>query len=214
MQIVFRLKRKNPKTNFSHKVQLKDKLTIPNALSFYRLLAFPVILYLALAGHAQAFAVLIVINLLTDVLDGLIARLLKQQTEFGAKIDSIADMGTYFLVFLGIGLFKWDDFAPHILSFGTFIGLLIASLTLSMIKFGRFPSLHLYSWKIGGYIQGTFFVILFSFGFYTPFYYFMIIWGILAFLEHIIIQLIIPEMRTNAKGLYWVLREKGEGRSK
>ena len=189
-------------------MQLKDKLNIPNALSFYRLLAFPVILYLAIAGYAQAFAVLIVINLITDVLDGLLARLFKQQTEFGAKIDSIADMGTYFLVFLGIGLFKWDDFAPHIVSFGTFIGLLIASLTLSVIKFGRFPSLHLYSWKIGGYIQGTFFFVLFAFGFYTPFYYIMIIWGILAFLEHIIIQLIIPEMRSNAKGLFWVIREK------
>jgi len=189
-------------------VQLKKILNIPNALSFYRLLAFPVILYLAIAGYEQAFAVLIVINLLSDVLDGLLARLLNQQTEFGAKIDSIADMGTYFLVFLGIGLFKWDDFAPHILSFGTFIALLILALLLSVIKFGRFPSLHLYSWKIGGYIQGTFFVILFVFGFFTPFYYIMIVWGILAFLEHIVIQLIIPEMRTNARGLYWVLKER------
>ncbi len=189
-------------------MQLKKILNIPNALSFYRLLAFPVILYLAIAGYEQAFAVLIVINLLSDVLDGLLARLLNQQTEFGAKIDSIADMGTYFLVFLGIGLFKWDDFAPHILSFGTFIALLILALLLSVIKFGRFPSLHLYSWKIGGYIQGTFFVILFVFGFFTPFYYIMIVWGILAFLEHIVIQLIIPEMRTNARGLYWVLKER------
>lgn len=188
-------------------MQLKDKITIPNALSFYRLLAFPVILYLALAGYAQAFAVLIVINLVTDVLDGMVARLLKQQTEFGARIDSIADMGTYLLVFLGVFLFKWTDFAPHILSFSTFIALLILSFALSLIKFGRFPSLHLYSWKIGGYIQGTFFVVLFTFGFYTPFYYIMITWGILAFLEHIIIQLIIPEMRSNAKGLYWVLAE-------
>ncbi len=194
--------------NLYPQVQLKDKFTIPNALSFYRLLAFPVILYLALAGYEQAFAVLIVINLVTDVLDGFLARMLKQTSEFGAKIDSIADMGTYLLVFLGIGLFKWDDFAPHILSFGTFIGLLIVSLTLSLIKFGRFPSLHLYSWKIGGYIQGIFFVVLFIFGFYTPFYYIMITWGILAFLEHIVIQLIIPEMRSNAKGLYWVLKER------
>lgn len=189
-------------------VHIKDKINIPNLLSFYRLLAFPVILFLAITGQKQAFAVLIVINLLTDVLDGMIARLLGQQTEFGARIDSIADMGTYFLVFLGIWLFKRADFAPHILSFSIFIVLLVAALALSLIKFGRFPSLHLYSWKIGGYIQGTFFFILFTFGFFTPFYYLMIIWGILAFLEHIIIQLIIPEMRTNAKGLYWVLKEQ------
>ncbi len=189
-------------------VHIKEKINIPNLLSFYRLLAFPVILFLAVSGYKQAFAVLIVINLVTDVLDGMIARMLGQQTEFGARIDSIADMGTYFLVFVGIWLFKRADFAPHMLSLSIFIGLLVAALTLSLIKFGRFPSLHLYSWKIGGYIQGTFFFILFAFGFFTPFYYLMIVWGILAFLEHIIIQLIIPEMRTNAKGLYWVLKEQ------
>ncbi len=190
------------------KVLSRNRLTIPNFVSFYRLLAFPVILYMALSGYKQTFAVLIVINLVTDVLDGLLARMLNQKTEFGARIDSVADMGTYFLVFLGIWVFKREEFAPHIVSFSIFIGLLILALGLSLVKFGRFPSLHLYSWKIGGYIQGTFFAVLFAFDFYTPFYYFMIIWGILAFLEHIAIQLIIPRMRSNAKGLYWVLKDR------
>ncbi len=189
-------------------MDIQQKINIPNALSFYRLLAFPLILYLALSGHEQIFAILIVINLITDVLDGMLARLLKQQTEFGARLDSIADYGTYFLVFMGIWLFKRPDFAPHVVSFSAFIALLIIAMLLSLVKFRRFPSLHLYSWKIGGYIQGSFFVFLFAFGFYTPFYYFTIMWGILAFLEHIIIQLMIPEMRSNAKGLYWVLRER------
>lgn len=189
-------------------METQKKINIPNALSFYRLLIFPVILFLALTGREQAFAILIIISLVTDVLDGMFARLLKQQTDFGARLDSIADFSTYFLVFLGIFLFKMDDFAPHILSFSIFIGLLVSALGLSFIRFGRLPSLHLYSWKIGGYIQGIFFALLFGYKFHTPFYYFMIIWGILAFLEHIIIQLIIPEMRSNAKGLYWVLKER------
>lgn len=186
----------------------QNKINIPNALSFYRLLVFPVILFLALTGREQAFAILIIISLITDVFDGMLARFLNQQTEFGARLDSIADFGTYFLVFLGILLFKRADFTPHIVSFSIFLALLISALALSFIKFGRFPSLHLYSWKIGGYIQGIFFAILFGYKFSTPFYYFMITWGILAFLEHIIIQLIIPEMRSNAKGLYWVLKER------
>lgn len=187
---------------------IKDKINIPNALSFSRLLLFPVILYLALTKQENAFAVLIIISLISDVLDGMLARLLKQKTEFGARLDSIADFSTYFLVFLGIWIFKRNDFAPHVTSFSIFIALLVSALVLSIIKFGRFPSLHLYSWKTGGYIQGFFFFILFAFGFYTPLYYFMIIWGILAFIEHIIIQLIIPEMISNAKGLYWVLKER------
>lgn len=188
-------------------MHLKNKITLPNILSFYRLLAFPVILFMALNQREQLFAILIIINLITDILDGFFARILGQRTKFGARLDSIADIGTYLLVFIGIWVFKRADFAPHVFSFSLFIGLLIIALGLSLMKFGRFPSLHLYSWKIGGYIQGTFFFVLFAFGFYTPFYYVMIVWGILAFIEHIIIQLMIPEMRTDAKGIFWVLKE-------
>jgi CDP-diacylglycerol--glycerol-3-phosphate 3-phosphatidyltransferase len=36
----------------------------------------------------------------------------------------------------------------------------------------------------------------------------MVVWGILASIEHIAIQALIPEMRSNVKGLYWVLMEE------
>ena len=187
---------------------MNQKITIPNILSFFRLISFPFVLAFAILGYENLFVILLVINLITDILDGLIARMLKQQTDFGARLDSIADIGTYILAVMGVFLFKWDDFAPHILSFGTFLFLFIFSNILSLIKFGRFPSLHLYSWKIGGYIQGAFFFVLFVFGFNVYFYYFMVTWGILSFLEHIIIQFILPEMRSNQKGLLWVLKNR------
>jgi CDP-diacylglycerol--glycerol-3-phosphate 3-phosphatidyltransferase len=142
------------------------------------------------------------------VLDGLIARMFNQQTELGARLDSIADIGTYICAILGIFVFKASEFEPHLISFYVFISLFVLANLISIIKFKRFPSLHLYSWKIGGYIQGIFFFVLFAFDFYTFFYYFMIIWGIAAFSEHIVIQLIIKEMRSNAKGLFWVLKSK------
>jgi cardiolipin synthase (CMP-forming) len=68
----------------------------------------------------------------------------------------------------------------------------------------------LYSWKIGGYLQGIFFFTVFGFDFYEWYFLFMWTWSVLAFLEHIIIQLLIPEMRANAKGLYWILRERNQ----
>ena len=181
-------------------------LNVPNILSIYRLLMFPVIAIIALNGHETPFFWLLLVNFITDILDGFIARTFNMQTKFGAKIDSIADFGTYLLVFLGIYLFKSADFAPHLITFSIFVGLFLFAHVLALIKFGRMPSFHLYSWKIGGYIQGIFFVVLFSHGFEVIFYYFMLIWGILAFLEHIVIQLMISEMISNAKGLYWVLK--------
>ena len=182
--------------------------TIPNLLSLYRLLMFPYILYLSISRQEQLFAILLTINLITDVLDGLIARCFNMQTELGARLDSIADLGTYIAAIVGIFFFRASDFHPYLVSFSIFIFLLCFAHILSLIKFRRLPSLHLYSWKIGGYIEGAFFIVLFTFGFYVVFYYVMIIWGILAFCEHIIIQLIIPKMKSNAKGLYWILKNK------
>lgn len=182
-------------------------LTIPNLLSFYRLLAFPLILYFIIARKESLFATFLVINLLTDIVDGFIARRFKLETDFGARLDSIADNLTYVLAFVGIYAFKLEDFIPHKFSFLLFIGFLLFTVILSLIKFGRLPSFHLYMTKISGYIQGAFFILLFTAGFITPLYYFMICWGILGAIEHIAIQLIIPKMRSNVKGIYWVLKE-------
>lgn len=188
--------------------RLSSRFTVPNILSGYRILIFPFIVFLLISKNQELFTIFLIISLITDILDGLIARLFHMQTEFGARLDSIADLGTYILAIAGIFIFKYDDFQPHLFSFGLFIGLFALANLLSLLKFGRFPSLHLYSWKIGGYIQGFFFFILFAFGFAEVLYYFMIIWGILAFTEHILVQLYLKQMKSNQKGLYWVLKER------
>lgn len=189
-------------------MKLKNRLTVPNILSAYRIFTFPLILFFAINKQESLFVVFLIINLITDILDGLIARAFNMQTEFGARLDSIADIGTYILAIMGIFIFKAPEFKPYLTSFYVFIFLFLSSNLLSLIKFKRLPSLHLYSWKIGGYIQGFFFFVLFVFGFYLPLYYFMIIWGILAFSEHIIIQLSIKQMQSNLKGLFWVLKNR------
>lgn len=186
----------------------KEIFTIPNYLSFYRLLAFPFILYFALSRHESLFAIFIVINLVTDIADGFIARRFHMETELGASLDAFADNFTYALAIVGIYVFKLEDFLPHKISFLIFIGFLILPILLSLIKFGRFSSFHLYNNKIAGYIEGIFFVCLFTVGFITPLYYLMIVWGIMGGIESIVIQLIIPEMRANVKGLYWVLKDR------
>lgn len=189
----------------------KELYTIPNFISAYRILAFPLLLILLWKKQENLFAIFIIINLVSDVLDGWIARHFNMQTEFGAKLDSLADIGTFIAAVIGIFTFKADDFEPHIISFITLIGFYIFTVILSLIKFRKSPSLHLYSWKIGGYIQGIFFALLFSIGFITPIYYLMIIWGIASYIEHIIIQMMLPEMISNAKGIYWVIKKKRNG---
>lgn len=189
-------------------MNFKDKLTVPNLLSAYRILAFPFIFVIALLKFESLFAILLILNLITDILDGWIARRFNMQTEFGARLDSIADFGTYFLAFMGVFIFKISDFGPHIFIFITFISLFVFTQLISLMKFKRMSSLHLYSWKIGGYIQGAFFTFLFTLGFSVLFFYIAMIWGILSFLEHIAIQLISRNMESNQKGIYWILKNK------
>jgi cardiolipin synthase (CMP-forming) len=183
-------------------------INIPNIFSFYRLLAFPFILYFAITGQENLYFILMMINLVTDVLDGLIARAFNMQTDFGARLDSVGDMGTYVLAVIGILTFKAAEFQPHLVSFWIFIVLLAALFVVSVLKFKRLPSLHLYSWKIGGYIQGLFFFVLFVFDFYPVLYYIMVLWGIFSCLEHIGVQLVMKRMESNQKGLYWVLKSR------
>jgi len=154
------------------------------------------------------FVLFVIINLITDALDGFLARRLNLNTKFGARLDSAADKLTYILAITGIFVFKLDELRPHLFSLYVFIGLAAIYLTHSFIKFGTISSLHTYATKIGGYMQGAFFLVLFTYGFNPVFYYIMIIWGILSILEIIAIQLIIPEMKPNMKGLWWVLKNR------
>ena len=180
--------------------------TVPNFLSLDRLLSFPFVMYLAFSNNERLFAIFLIINLITDALDGIIARMFHVQTELGARLDAFADIGMYISAITGVFVFKAADFAPHLLSLYIYIGFFACSVLISLLKFKRFPSLHLYSSKTGGYLQGIFFFVLFIFEFNMWFYYFVIILAILAFCEQISVQWVLNEPVSNAKGLYWVLK--------
>lgn len=186
----------------------KELLTIPNLISSYRLLVFPLILYFIIAGYERLFAIFLVINLFTDLIDGMIARRFHMETELGARLDSFADNLTYLLAFTGLLVFKLEDLRPHLISFSIFIGVLVLTVVVSLIKFRKFPSFHLYTTKISGYIQAAFFICTFFIRFYAPLYYLMISWAIMAAIECFAIDMLIPEMRSNIKGIYWVLQER------
>ena len=72
---------------YKHKI-----ITIPNVLSFLRLLLIPVIvwLYCGKEAYGMALAVLILSGL-TDVADGIIARKYNLVSDFGKALDPIAD---------------------------------------------------------------------------------------------------------------------------
>ena len=185
----------------------KEKFwTIPNVLSLYRLIMFPVILYFLLKEEQKIFVTLLIINLVTDILDGFIARNFNQRTLIGAKLDSWADIGSYLLAFGGVFQFEWNYVLEHKIGFGIFIFLYLASVSLVIIKLGNLLGLHLYSAKITGYLQGIFLVFLLSSVYMEWLFYVMIIVGCISKIEEIIIILKLKAKRSDVKGLYWVLK--------
>ena len=68
-----------------------DAWTVPNVLSYLRLLAVPVFVFLHLGGRPGWALLLFLAAALTDSLDGFLARLLDQQTKLGAFLDPLAD---------------------------------------------------------------------------------------------------------------------------
>ncbi len=84
------------------------KSRLPNALSALRMLLAPASLVAALAGSRPWFAGLLAAGLLTDALDGYLARRLKAESDFGRKLDSVADYVTMLIGIAGIALL-WPD---------------------------------------------------------------------------------------------------------
>ncbi len=85
-------------------------LTLPNLLSFSRMVLVAPIVYTILTRNMVAAAILVTVSFCTDVADGRIARFLKQASEFGRMIDFAADrlnlialLGSLFV----IGVFPW-----------------------------------------------------------------------------------------------------------
>jgi cardiolipin synthase len=86
-------------------VQTDRILTIPNILSFLRLLGVPLFLWLVLGPEADGWAVVVlIVSGLTDWLDGTIARATGQISRLGQLLDPLADRLYIAATLLGLAL--------------------------------------------------------------------------------------------------------------
>ncbi len=82
----------------ANEYQIKDwmkfKTHIPNIITLLNLLAGVIAVMLAVSDRLIEAIVFVLIGIFFDFFDGLVARLLKVQTELGKQLDSLADMVT------------------------------------------------------------------------------------------------------------------------
>ena len=183
----------------------QSRLTLPNMLTGFRFIAAPVLLWLAWQGHGIAFMILLAVAFLTDLLDGLAARLTGQVSPFGATLDSWADVIIYLTIAIGCW-WLWPDVVYREL---VFVGLIVASCLLPAFagfsKFGRFTSYHTWGVKIAAASMGLTLYVLFLGGPVWPFRLAAVI-CILAALEEIALTLLLSEPESNVRSVWDVLK--------
>ena len=83
----------------------KDIFTIPNVLSFFRILLIPQIVWLCTAGdNSRAAVAAVAVSALTDAADGFIARRFHMISDLGKVLDPIADKLTQAAVLICLAL--------------------------------------------------------------------------------------------------------------
>ncbi len=118
-------------------------LTIPNLLSFLRLLLVPVFLVLIVVGQEGYALLVLVVSSVTDYLDGQLARRLKQVTRLGQLLDPAADRLFIFAALVGLtvrGVVPWWLFAVIL---GRELLLVVLGLVLAHHGYGPLSVHHL-----------------------------------------------------------------------
>jgi phosphatidylglycerophosphate synthase len=120
----------------------------PNCLSAARLVLMPAALMAAICGSRIWFVALLVTALVTDALDGYLARRLKAESDFGRKLDSAAD---YLLLLTGVAgiALLWPDLMRRELPW-VIAGLasFFAVVVYGFVRMGRAPCYHTWAAKV------------------------------------------------------------------
>ena len=126
-------------------------MKIPNILSLSRIFIIPLLLYLALNNYKTFFITLFILGAITDILDGYLARKLKQETELGSKLDSIADYIYYPFGLITLLIFSPTLIQNHKILIITISTLAIIQIIIKLLLIKNIKSPHYYSSKLSSF---------------------------------------------------------------
>lgn len=182
---------------------------VPLALTGLRAALAPVVVALALVPPAPvAFGACLVIALLSDIFDGMVARRLGIATAGLRRLDSLADTLFYTAATFAV----WRLHPMVFERFGTaLLALLVLEVgryAFDLAKFGREASYHMWSSKLWG-------LALFA-GFFDVLVYgragiaagLAIAVGLVADLEGLAISIVMPAWRTDVPTIVHALRDR------
>ena len=180
-------------------------MNIPILLIVFRLLLAPIILALAyFIGESTKtlIVILMYLGLISDILDGIIARKQNISSEKLRRMDSQTDM----LFWLSIGFATWILY-PKLISDNAMViwvilGMEISCYVISLIKFKRETCTHAFLSKLWGITLLIAFTSLIGFNHSGIPFAMAIIMGLISHIDRILITLILPKWTHDIPSAY------------
>ena len=182
-------------------------LTVPNVITVARMAASAGLVWIAHAGLAGWFVGVFVVLMVTDWVDGKIAVLLHQRTEFGSRLDSFADVVLYVCLLVGMALLKPDFVRAEAVLIGLMLGSYALSVIIALARFRRPPAYHTFLAKLSWWLAAIGAVTLLTGGLAWPARV-AIIAVTLGNAEQIAISCVLPRWRADVRSILHAVRAR------
>ncbi len=180
-------------------------MNIPIGLILFRLLLAPLILGLAyFIGESARLPIVILmyLGLISDILDGIIARKQNISSEKLRRMDSQTDM----VFWLSIGFSTWILFpqliAGNSIAIWTILGMEVACYVISLLRFKKETCTHAFLSKLWGLTLLVAFTSLIGFNHAGIPFFLAITMGLISHVDRILITLILPEWTHDIPSAY------------
>lgn len=185
--------------------------SIPLALTIFRICSAPVLVVLAAMGKERYFLGLVVAALLSDAVDGAIARRLGAASETGRLLDSWADLLIALVSFVGATLLWPDTMRREAFYFALVLTALVVPNAYALLRFRRLLGYHTISAKASGVVLAFAAVIMFMGLTPVPFRVASFIELVVA-AEYILISCLVPDWTGEMKSFWHAMRERRSAR--
>jgi CDP-diacylglycerol--glycerol-3-phosphate 3-phosphatidyltransferase len=187
----------------------KQAWYIINGITLYRVIAAPVLLLLLLTGYYQLFKWLLAVSFFTDLIDGYLARKFKVTSVMGTRLDSIGDDLTVFAAVVGLFIINPSFIKAHKTELIILFIVFVVETAFAFYRYGKMSNFHTYLAKLAAFLQGVFLLVAIVFDEPNPgLYYAAFFITLFQLLEEVVITAILPEWKSDVKGIYWVLKNK------
>lgn len=180
-------------------------MTIANLITASRIVSVPLILASAWFRRPGLFAGLVIYALLSDAVDGTIARRLGQATPLGARLDSLADAALYLTAPLAALLLYATLWTQERAAVLTVIASYMVPVVVGFMKFRRLTAYHTLGARLAGTLIGAAFVAFVMLRVTWPLRVAAVVL-LLSALEELALTLTLPHWRANVPSWLHVRR--------